>query len=359
MKKLFTLLILCIPFLGFAQNEWVGEWKISALKILRLSDDNTFHLTKGGYHHYGEYEVLPSERNTILRLKFENTVIDYEILFVDSKFLELKDIQNDQFFKARKINQKQEVAHTTTESSIENKSPKTIDNPLYKDHYRNKYPNNQYYFSLGGGGGISFASGSTTSSQTIEEGNVVEQFSTTHIYSYSGGFKIGYQIIDDLFLGLGGTYVYSGFEANRQASASDPEYQFDAESTQKAQYTYSSIEVPIWFNYMTSDRWSIEAGGIVSIPIRSTSKAVFNGSNTVMVNGEIDPRTSYESNEYVQEYANLPESYAIGGYAEIQRRLAKHLLFSVSYKHISDYMKFDNELISNNIIQANLTLQLF
>ena len=192
-----------------------------------------------------------------------------------------------------------------------------------------------------------------------EFGSVEEDFSTSPIMSYSAGFRFGYQLSDGLYLGSGGTYTYSGFNANRTASTSDLEYQFDATSTQKAKYTYSSIELPLWFNYRVTDRWMVELGALVSLPIRSTSKASFTGENEVLVNGEIDERTSYTADEYSIEYPDLLENYAIGGYAEIQRRLAKHLIFSVSYKYIQEHMEFDKSLITNNMLHANLRIQLF
>ncbi len=102
-----------------------------------------------------------------------------------------------------------------------------------------------------------------------------------------------------------------------------------------------------------------ESGGLVSLPIRSTSKAIFKGQNTVLVNGEIDPRTSYDTDEYSNEYPNLPENYALGGYVEIQRRLAKNFIFSVSYKYVKDFMEFNTAPVINNNIQANLIIQLF
>lgn len=338
-----------------------GNWKLSAVKILRLHADQSFHLTKGAYHHYGSYEVLDLEEKILLRLKFETVVIDYTILNSSSTKMELMDERNQDIITARKIKPKKElVQNTYSQEEVEDKKDFSKGkDPYYKNHYRNLYPDNQYFFSIHGGGGISFASGPSTMTQQVELGNVVEDFSASYILSYGAGFKFGYQMTDGFYFGLGGTYVVSGFQANRKASTSDPEYQFDAESSQTAKYTYTSIEVPVWASYRVTDNWMFEAGFLASIPIRCTSKAVFKGDNTVMVNGEIDTRTSYTSDEYMTKYPDLLEKYALGGYAEVQRRLAKHLIFSLSYKYVKGYMEFDNELVSNNSIQANLILQLF
>lgn len=359
MKRLFTLLILCIPFLCFSQSALQGDWQLSTVKLLRLNADNSFHLTKGAFHHYGTYESYSKSNTTILKLNFETVSIDYEILSLSDDKLELKDLRNSEMITAKR---KKTVTSTSkelvkSEERVTTSFPK--ENPFIQNHYRNLYPDNQYYFSLGGNGGLSWASGTSLASYQEGIGNVTEEFSVSPTYSYGAGFKFGYQFGDGFYLGTGGSYQYTGFRANRKASTSDPEYQFDAESSQTARYTYSSIDVPLWLSYRFADKWMLELGALISIPLRNTSKAVFNGENTVYVNGEIDARTSYTSDEYTQQYPNILEDYAFGGYGEIQRRLAKHLIFSISYKHIKDFMQFDTSPISNNSIQANLILQLF
>jgi len=358
MKKILILLILSLPVFCLAQTNVQGYWKLSTVKLLRLQPDQTFHLTKGAYHYYGNYAVITKNDNSYLRLDFETETLDYEILSLSDSEMVLFDEAKQNRISARRVGEPDPIPEKEVEV-VKAAADRYQENAIYKNHYTNIYPDNQYYFSMGIGGGLSFASGPSTESSMEEFGSVVEDFSTSPIISYSAGFRIGYQLSDGLYFGSGGTYTHSGFYANRTASTSDLEYQFDASSTQKAKYTYSSIELPLWFNYRATDRWMIELGALVSLPIPSTSKAFFTGENEVLVNGEIDERTSYTANEYTIEYPDLLDDYAYGGYAEIQRRLTKHLIFSLSYKYIEEYMVFDKSLITNNMFHANLSIQLF